>query len=201
MQTGKAGAGLPANACDLTWTGDRPSLSSPICPNRSHMVYWKPSFREERTCYLSYSLGFILAFCHANISQARKSHDDATLPSPTQRSRYCFLRRTCRRWFAHCGLPLRTCIGRLCRPLHRYRSSYCASEEPKFGFIAGATTGIADASAGWWVSWLIGPGRPPSGSINLTQWLVTAAMVTTVGCVVAGVSGVIATWGRRSIWV
>jgi hypothetical protein len=70
-----------------------------------------------------------------------------------------------------------------------------------FGFIAGATTGIVDASAGWWVSWLIGPGRPPSGSINLTQWLVTAAMVTTVGCVVAGISGVLATWGRRPIRV
>jgi hypothetical protein len=70
-----------------------------------------------------------------------------------------------------------------------------------FGFIAGATTAIADASAGWWVSWLIGPGRPSSGSINLTQWLVTAATVTTVGCVVAGISGVLATWRRRSIRV
>jgi hypothetical protein len=70
-----------------------------------------------------------------------------------------------------------------------------------FGFTAGATTGIVDASAGWWVSWLVGPGRLSSGSINLTQWLVTAAVVTAVGCLVAGISGVVATWGRRSIGV
>jgi hypothetical protein len=71
----------------------------------------------------------------------------------------------------------------------------------QFGFIAGATTGIVDASGGWWVSWLIGPGRPSSGSINLTQWLVTAAVVATVACLLAGISGVLATWGRRPIRV
>jgi hypothetical protein len=71
----------------------------------------------------------------------------------------------------------------------------------KFSFIAGAVAGLADATAGWYVSWIIGPGKPSSGSMNLTELALTVAVVTTLACLVAGISGIIATRGRADIRV
>jgi hypothetical protein len=68
-----------------------------------------------------------------------------------------------------------------------------------FGFVAGLTAGFADATAGWWLSWLIGPGRPSSGSIKPTEWLLTVVALTALACVFAGLSGVTATLGRSRI--
>jgi hypothetical protein len=35
-----------------------------------------------------------------------------------------------------------------------------------FSLAAGAIAGLSDATAGWGILWLIGPGRPPSGIIG-----------------------------------
>ena len=47
----------------------------------------------------------------------------------------------------------------------------------KEGAIAAAIVGFADASAGLAISWIIGPGRPPSGTLSAAEWIVTAAIV------------------------
>ena len=68
-----------------------------------------------------------------------------------------------------------------------------------FSLVVGAIAGLSDATAGWGISWLIGPGRPPSGMITFPQWLITVAIVTVLASVIAGVAGIFSTIGRSRI--
>jgi hypothetical protein len=68
-----------------------------------------------------------------------------------------------------------------------------------FGFAAGAVAGLSDATAGWGISWLIGPGRPPSGMLGVPQWLITVAIVTVLASIVAGAAGIFGTIGRSRV--
>ena len=60
---------------------------------------------------------------------------------------------------------------------------------------AGAFAGLADASIGWAVSWVVGPGRLPAGErLTVTAWLVTAILVTFLAASIAALGGLL---GRR----
>jgi hypothetical protein len=72
----------------------------------------------------------------------------------------------------------------------------------KFGFWAavllGAAMGIADATIGWAVSWVIGPGRLAAGTPTLSVWLYTATFVVVLGAIYGLIGGGIgALSGRR----
>jgi hypothetical protein len=71
-------------------------------------------------------------------------------------------------------------------------AGFFAAERSRWvpGILAGATTGLADATLGWWVSWLIGPGRP-AGEWNALMLMaaaisvvITASLVGLLGAVV-----------------
>jgi len=50
--------------------------------------------------------------------------------------------------------------------------------------------GLVEASAGWAVSWIIGPGRPPNGiSLTLKRWIVAAVFVAALAAVCGVVGG------------
>ena len=53
------------------------------------------------------------------------------------------------------------------------------------GVAAGALTALADATLGWAVSWVMGPGRPPGGALTPGMWAAAAASVIAMGAVVA----------------
>ena len=67
---------------------------------------------------------------------------------------------------------------------------YCAR---KFGFLAavllGAVMGITDSTIGWAVSWFIGPGRLPVGTLTPLIWLISAAFVVFLGAIYGVVGG------------
>lgn len=65
----------------------------------------------------------------------------------------------------------------------------------KNGAIAAAIVGFADASAGLAISWIIGPGRPPAGSLSPAEWIVTAAIVVLFAGAVGFLGGAV---GARS---
>ena len=54
--------------------------------------------------------------------------------------------------------------------------------------LAGAATGLVDATLGWYVSWRIGPGRVPGG-LTPRQWLSAAVTVTLLAAAVGAVGG------------
>ena len=60
--------------------------------------------------------------------------------------------------------------------------------------VAAAVTGFADASLGWAISWIIGPGKLPNTDLTPTRWAITALMVVTIAAVIGAVGGVA---GRR----
>ena len=62
--------------------------------------------------------------------------------------------------------------------------------------LAGLTLGLVDATIGWGISWLIGPGQPPA-DVTFTPWMwpiiaitvsLTAVICALVGAVVARLS-------------
>ncbi len=55
-------------------------------------------------------------------------------------------------------------------------SRAATTSRAKQGAIAAAIAGLADASLGWAIAWIIGPGRPPDGMLSLTAWFLTAAI-------------------------
>jgi hypothetical protein len=63
------------------------------------------------------------------------------------------------------------------------------------GTTAAAVVGLADVSLGWAVSWAIGPGRPPSGTLSPGAWMITAAAVVAFAGAIGYVGGVL---GARS---
>jgi len=54
--------------------------------------------------------------------------------------------------------------------------------------LAGATVGAVDATLGWAVSWMIGPGVPPPGSAPVVV-LLTMITVVGIGALVGLASG------------
>lgn len=63
------------------------------------------------------------------------------------------------------------------------------------GARAAAIAGFADASLGWAASWMIGPGRTPSGSLTPLTWILTAIMVAAFASMVGFLGGAV---GGRS---
>jgi len=63
------------------------------------------------------------------------------------------------------------------------------------GALGAAVAGLVDVSIGWAISWAIGPGRSPSGTLSVTEWVVTAVVVVAFAAVVGYVGGVL---GARS---
>ncbi|HEY7236307.1 MAG TPA: hypothetical protein VH539_19255 [Gemmatimonadaceae bacterium] len=58
--------------------------------------------------------------------------------------------------------------------------------------LAAAFGGLADASLGWAVSWMIGPGRLPSSiSLSISGWIATAIFVVGVAAAVGAIGGAI----------
>jgi hypothetical protein len=65
------------------------------------------------------------------------------------------------------------------------------------GVIAGATVALVEATVGWAVSWLIGPGKP-EGDYGFGTLVVTAAVVVGTGAVIGLIAGRIATRANRA---
>ena len=63
--------------------------------------------------------------------------------------------------------------------------------------LLGMAMGLVDASAGWAVSWAIGAGRLPPGSLTVTVWLLTAISVVVLGAVYGLIGGGIGAITRR----
>jgi hypothetical protein len=66
-----------------------------------------------------------------------------------------------------------------------------------FAILAGSAVGAVDASIGWWVSVVIGPGRPTSVQITPVLWFVTFCIVAVMAAGFAFVGGLIARLLRR----
>ena len=63
--------------------------------------------------------------------------------------------------------------------------------------LLGMAMGLIDASAGWAVSWVIGAGRLPPGTLTVTVWLVTAVSVVILGAIYGLIGGGIGAIARR----
>ena len=60
-----------------------------------------------------------------------------------------------------------------------------------FGPLVGAFMGLTDATLGWLVSWIVGPGRLEPGALTPQAWLVVAAQVIAVAALCALVGSVV----------
>lgn len=66
-----------------------------------------------------------------------------------------------------------------------------------FGALVGAVTGLTDSTLGWWVSWMIGPGKPAERIDNFT--IVTAIVfVTSEAAIVGLIGGLLSLATKRS---
>jgi hypothetical protein len=54
---------------------------------------------------------------------------------------------------------------------------------------AGAAMGMVDATLGWAVSWAIGPGRMPDGTLTVSRWVVTLVVVTIIAAICGALGG------------
>ena len=63
--------------------------------------------------------------------------------------------------------------------------------------LLGMAMGLFDASVGWAVSWGIGAGRLPPGSLTVAVWLLTAISVVVLGAVYGLIGGGISAITRR----
>jgi hypothetical protein len=64
--------------------------------------------------------------------------------------------------------------------------------------IAGAVVGVIDATLGWAISWVIGPGQPQAGErITLFGLFNTALFVAVLSAVGAAIGAWLARWARR----
>ena len=59
-----------------------------------------------------------------------------------------------------------------------------------FALIVGALMGLGDASLGWAVSWILGPGRWEPGLLTLPTWALIALQITAVAAICALLGGV-----------
>ncbi len=64
----------------------------------------------------------------------------------------------------------------------------------KAAALAGAMVGLTEATVGWGVSWLIGPGRVSNSGINLGTFVLTVILVSLVAGGIGAVGGAV---GRR----
>ena len=60
-----------------------------------------------------------------------------------------------------------------------------------FASIVGALMGLTDASLGWAVSWILGPGRWEPGLLTLPTWALIALQITAVAAICALLGGVV----------
>jgi hypothetical protein len=65
----------------------------------------------------------------------------------------------------------------------------------RIGAVSAALAGVADASVGWAVSWAVGPGRPPSGTLSPDEWIIAALVVVVFAAAIGYIGGVL---GARS---
>ena len=63
--------------------------------------------------------------------------------------------------------------------------------------LLGMAMGLFDASIGWAVSWAIGAGRLPPGSLTVAVWILTAISVVVLGAVYGLIGGGIGAITRR----
>lgn len=54
--------------------------------------------------------------------------------------------------------------------------------------VAGVV-GLTEATLGWYISWMLGPGRPTVGSMAIPAYIVTGVVTTLVIAVLAGQAG------------
>lgn len=66
-----------------------------------------------------------------------------------------------------------------------------ASHGIALGALGGACTSLVDASIGWAVSWIMGPGRPPGGWPGFGFIAFVVGMVVTYGTVLGVVGGLL----------
>lgn len=64
--------------------------------------------------------------------------------------------------------------------------------------LAAAIVGVVEATLGWWVSWIIGPGRSPAGPPSVLQLLTVIASLAGVGAIVGAFGGWASTWGNSA---
>jgi hypothetical protein len=60
-----------------------------------------------------------------------------------------------------------------------------------FAATVGALMGLADATLGWAVSWVLGPGRWEVGTLSVPAWALVALQVGAVATLAALVGGVV----------
>ena len=58
--------------------------------------------------------------------------------------------------------------------------------------LVGLALGLVDATIGWAVSWVIGPGRPPDTTFSVWMWPVVAISVSITAIICALIGGVVA---------
>lgn len=65
--------------------------------------------------------------------------------------------------------------------------------------VVGALMGLTDASLGWAVSWILGPGRWEAGLLSPTTWVLTALQVVAVAALCGLLGGVLGKYlpGRK----
>ena len=61
----------------------------------------------------------------------------------------------------------------------------------KLSIFIGAFLGFVDSTAGWGLSWLIGPGRPAEGFTGLGPLVTTSLAIVLLASVTAAVGGII----------
>jgi hypothetical protein len=54
-----------------------------------------------------------------------------------------------------------------------------------------AVVALAESTIGWWLSWIIGPGRTKSGTINSTQVLTAIITVIIIGALIGAAAGAV----------
>jgi hypothetical protein len=60
-----------------------------------------------------------------------------------------------------------------------------------YAAIGVATVGFAEATVGWWFSWIIGPGRTKSGTLSTTQFVTALLSVIVMGAIIGAISGAV----------
>jgi hypothetical protein len=60
-----------------------------------------------------------------------------------------------------------------------------------------AFVALAESTIGWWLSWIIGPGRTKSGTINSTQVITAIVGVVVIGALIGGVAGALGRSGSK----
>ena len=61
-----------------------------------------------------------------------------------------------------------------------------------------ANVALAEATIGWWLSWIIGPGRPKSVTLTPTQIAVTVVTAVAVGGIIGAIAGAIGRWRAKA---